>query len=168
MPTSSPLTVRLPNALQNSAAPVAFLGLTLLAALVMQHVFGWAPCPLCIVQRLTAIGLALALGVYAAASSSTAKDYALTAGSLITGAGLLAAGSHLYLLYAPSAGSCGPGLALAVSRLVEALPGADWLLAGAGACEDTRYAVLGLPLAAWSAGAHVFALGLALWQRAKQ
>lgn len=162
--STKPLSSLLTRAFQHPVAPATALGLALAAALALQHVFGWAPCPLCIVQRLTAIALALILVGYALAPQNS-KDYLLAAGALVTGAGLLSAGAHLTLLYAPTDGTCGPGLALAVSRLVDAIPGTAWLLEGAGACADTRYAVFGIPLAAWSALAHVGALSLAIWQR---
>lgn len=166
MQTESP-TSRLVRVFQHPAAPASALTLTLLAALVLQHLLGWAPCPLCILQRLTAVALAIVLAVFALCPPKH-KDYLLALGALVTGAALLSAGAHLVLIYGPADGTCGPGLALAVSRLAEAIPGSAWLLEGAGVCADTRYAIFGVPLAAWSALAHVGALGLALWQRSSK
>lgn len=147
--------------LRAPAAPALALGAALLGALLLQHLLGWQPCPLCILQRLSAIALFLGLLAYAF-TSGLARSIALGVSGLACGAGLVFAGLQLWLLYTPATETCGPGLALTISQLVDSLPGSAWLLEGAGACEDARYNILGLPLAAWSAAAHVFALGWAV------
>lgn len=145
--------------------PCVFMLLVLLGALTLQHVFGWLPCPLCILQRLSSIGMLGCLVASAFVSGRRASLAALFLASAFAAAGLVAGGAHLWLLAQPASGSCGPGLARFVGQLVDALPGSDWLLEGAGACEDARYQVLGLPLPAWSMAAHAFAgaLGWASW-----
>lgn len=154
--------------LASRAGPAALLLAALASALALQHTLGWAPCPLCIIQRITALALLVALMGYATTSNETWQDVWLAVGGLATGFALLAAGAHLYLIFSPQEATCGPGLAMAVTRLVEALPGSEWLLEGSGACGDTRYSIFGIPLPAWSGLAHVTAFGLALSQRLRQ
>jgi len=128
----------------------------MLAALALQHILGWQPCSLCILQRITVGALTLSLVVWALADGA-ARQCAIVAAGLATGAGLFFAGAQLWLLANPSDGSCGPGLALTMARLADAIPGSAWLLEGAGACDDARYLVLGLPLALWSGAVHLLA-----------
>jgi len=144
------------QALSRPLAPAVFLLSALLAALALQHVHGWQPCPLCILQRLSAIGLIVAIGGWALAPANhPVRTAALGVAALFCGAGAAVGGGQLWVLAFPSAGACGPGLALYAQQLVEALPGSAWLLDGSGACDDARYSLLGLPLAAWSVLAHV-------------
>lgn len=149
----------------SSWTPAAVLALGLVSALVLQHAFGWLPCPLCIIQRLSAIALFAALmGFGATRPGSWARRVSVAVAALAMLAGLAGAGAHLWLLFGPQTQSCGPGIALFVAQLVDALPGSEWLLEGAGFCEDARYQVLGVPLPAWSGALHVVAFGLMAWQ----
>ncbi len=141
------------------AAPL-FMLVVLLGALALQHLLGWLPCPLCILQRLSGIGLLLALSLAALPLPRNGANAVRLLACLFGAAGLVAGGSHLWLLAQPASGSCGPGLARLVGHLVDALPGSQWLLEGAGACEDVRYQILWIPLPAWSMGAHAAALGM--------
>lgn len=136
--------------------PAIFVAAGILSALVLQHGLGWVPCPLCILQRLSSIGLLVSLvALTQTKKGSVSRAVVLGAASLITAAGLAAAGSHLMLLAAPEASSCGPGLALFVAQLVDRIPGSAWLLDGSGPCEEARYALLGIPLPALSALLHI-------------
>lgn len=152
----------LQSSLWNSRfTPSIALAMALVAALSLQHVFGWLPCPLCIVQRVTAIGMLAALVAFGWARTDLARTGLIALAALAAGVGVLAGGAHLYLIYGPQSETCGPGLALTVAQLVDAIPGSQWLLEGAGACGDTRYAIFGLPLPGWSVLAHVIPLALA-------
>lgn len=152
--------------LNHRLLPAGVMLASLLGALLLQHLLSWLPCPLCIIQRLSAIALfVLLLGWGLTPKASRAKPVWLMGAGLTTAAGLAAAGAHLWILWQPDTGSCAPGLARWVGQLVDSMPGSEWLLEGAGACEDARYALLGLPLPAWSAMAHVAALTCALVQR---
>lgn len=153
--------------LTNNYLPALYLALTLVGALVLQHIFGWVPCPLCVLQRLTAIGLLVSL-LFLARASGRGADAALVFATLFTGAGLATGGVQLHMVLQPSAESCSPGLGQALANFVEALPGTAWLLEGAGSCGDTAYSFFGIPLAAWSMLAHGTALGLAYWQLEKR
>jgi protein dithiol:quinone oxidoreductase len=131
---------------------------SLVSALVLQHSFGWVPCPLCILQRLALIGLVLAL-LGQGVTSRFAGLWQLLV-RLFALAGASASISHLWVLANPSKGSCGPGVARLANQLMDLVPGSEWLLEGAGACEDARYAIAGIPLPGLSLGLYC---GLALW-----
>lgn len=130
----------------------------LLAALMLQHVMGWLPCPLCILQRLSLIGLMISLLVWA--PKHPTRKYGMLAVLVFCAAGVAGAAAQLHLLMAPQSTTCGPGLALTLNQIVEALPAGAWLLEGAGACDEARYSILGLPLPLYSAVAHI---GLGGW-----
>ena len=153
--------------LANRASPSVLVAAGLVAAMLLQHLVGWAPCPLCIIQRLTSIALLLSLVVFA---RSRVGGRVRVATVVVAGAaalaGLTAAASHLFILYGPQTGACGPGVARFVGHLVDALPYSEWLLEGAGACEDTRYQLLGLPLPGWAGLLQLagFSWAFALWK----
>jgi disulfide bond formation protein DsbB len=155
------MSTRILSLFDSAAGPAAALALSMLGALALQHILGWPPCPLCILQRLTATALLLSLGA-AAFTRGNVRQAAIVTAGLATGAGLFFAGAQLWLLANPTAGSCGPGLALTMSQLAEAIPGSAWLLEGAGACDDARHVVLGLPLAFWSGAVHLLAFSWAV------
>ena len=152
---------------ENKFLPAAFLAAALVAALALQHVFGWTPCPLCIVQRLTAVGLLLSL-IALAFVPPRGIDYVILVAALLSGAGIATGGLQLYMVLQPAAETCGPGLAMTISNLVDMIPGSAWFLEGAGSCSEARYAVLGLPLPLLSACTHAMALGLAVFQLGKR
>lgn len=145
-------------------APAALVFLAMAAALSLQHMLGWVPCPLCIIQRLTAIGLMLALVGWALTSSARSQKVALGAGLLICLLGLAAGTAHLWVLAHPTGGACAPGIGRLVGQLMDYIPGSAWLLEGAGSCETVDYQVAGIPLPALSMLAHVlpFAAAVAL------
>ncbi len=138
----------------------------LASAVFLQHELGWLPCALCSLQRVAfVIVLAGALaGAFGSRTLTVAGRAVASFGAL---AGLVFAGQHLWLLWGPPATTCGDGLRHFVDRMVEALPGSDWLLAGVVPCDDASNLLLGLPLAAWAAGLFVVTLG-ALWQRPRR
>lgn len=152
-----------------SFAPAALLACAVGGALALQHLLGWLPCPLCIVQRLTALFLLVALiGFGLTQPRSHARHACLGLAGIAAVAGAVAAGAHLWLLIQPQTGACGPGLARWVGHLVDAIPGSQWLLEGAGVCEDARYVLAGIPLPAWSGAAHLASAGLAAAVALKQ
>lgn len=141
--------------------PPVFVLIAVTSALLLQHALGWLPCPLCILQRLTAIGLMVSL-IVAAGPGRPHEKLALAAAGVFSLLGLLAGGAHLQLLAEPSIGACGPGLSRYVSNLMDYIPGSTWLLEGAGACDDARYQILGIPLPAYSMAVHLLAFALAV------
>ena len=135
------------------------VGAGIAGALGLQHLLGWVPCALCIVQRLTSISLLIGLTLFAvSAKGSALRALAWVISALAVAAGLTAAGAHLTLIWSPEPVTCGPGIALYVGQLVDAIPGSAWLLEGSGPCEEARYQLLGVPLPAWSGLMHVAGL----------
>lgn len=139
-----------------SVAVVA-LGL-IAAALFMQHVVGLNPCPLCILQRIAYLFLALASGLAAwRASRSSTLGFGVAALLFaLVGAGIAA--WHVRIRSLPELQSCGPGLGAMLENfpLTQVLPR---ILRGSGDCADAAAALFGVSLPAWSlAGFLVLAL----------
>lgn len=121
-----------------------------ITAVVLQHLLGWEPCPLCILQRLALVGLGLFALVAALTDrhSKTATSARLLASTAAAG-GAYAAYTQLTMLWGPTQLSCGAGLRMFLLRMSEHLPALDWLLDGPADCASDANRVLGLPLAFW-------------------
>lgn len=143
-------------------APATLVFLSMVAALALQHALGWVPCPLCILQRLSAIGLMLSLAAWALAKDSRSQKIGLGVGLLMCLLGLAAGTAHLWVLAHPTGGACAPGISRLVGQLMDYIPGSAWLLEGAGSCETADYKVAGVPLPALSMLAHVVPFLVAL------
>jgi protein dithiol:quinone oxidoreductase len=117
--------------------------------LILQHVVGLEPCPLCIFQRIAYFMLgAFALAAAAAAPRRFARALAalmLTAG--LIGAGI--AGWHVWLQLNPESLSCGPGLSVMLENfpLSQVLPR---VFKGSGDCSQAGWTLFGLSIAGWS------------------
>jgi disulfide bond formation protein DsbB len=117
--------------------------------LVLQHVVGLAPCPLCIFQR---IAYAL-VGLFALAAAAIGpRTWARAAAvpmllAALAGAGI--AGWHVWLQLNPESLSCGPGLSVMLDNfpLTQVLPR---VFKGSGDCADAGWTLLGLSIAGWS------------------
>lgn len=129
------------------------------AALVSQHLFGYEPCPWCIVQRLAYLGAgAFALLSLFVSQSATGARLLLVL-SAIAAAGGLAGGLYQHLVAAP-AGSCALTAAdrfLMATGLDEALPG---LFKATAACDEANRAMFGVPYSLWSVALAILLLGL--------
>ena len=146
-------------------APLA-LTFSIVVALALQHLLGWLPCPLCVLQRLTSLALLIPLLARLGLTPGSSKDnVALAVCALFALAGAGASVAHLWVLGHPSDEACSPGLARMAMHLVDAIPGSEWLLEGSGACEDARYKLFGLPLPAWSLLSQTGSFALALLSR---
>jgi disulfide bond formation protein DsbB len=142
--------------LSSPALPALVVGAGMIGALSLQHLLGWVPCALCIVQRLTSIGLLVGLSLFAmSAKGSWLRIVAWGLSALAAIGGVVAAGAHLSLIWSSEPVTCGPGVALYVAQLVDLIPGSAWLLEGSGPCEEARYQLLGLPLPVWSGLLHL-------------
>ena len=119
------------------------------ASFFVQHVVGIEPCPLCIIQRFTYLGL---IPVFAAAvlagEGSALQRRLLWLAALGTLLGLAVAGyqTQLQMFPAPTAEGCSASLSymLDTMSVTEVL---GKLLQAKGDCADTSFKVLGLTLA---------------------
>ena len=119
------------------------------ASFFVQHVVGIEPCPLCIIQRFTYVGL---IPVFAAAAfageGSALQRRLLWLAALGTLLGLAVAGyqTKLQMFPAPTAEGCSASLSymLDTMSVTEVL---GKLLQAKGDCADTSFKVLGLTLA---------------------
>jgi len=132
-------------------AGFALIGVALLAeALILQHLKGVAPCPLCVMQRtgfLLIVLIALAGAVHQPRSLGAA-GYSGTV-ALVALAGMAVAIRHVWVLYHPKFG-CGIDV---LEQFVNDLPTAKllpWLLHSSGECTAPHEPIFGLQLPEWS------------------
>lgn len=138
-------------ALQKAPAIVISAGVALIAALVLQHLFAWEPCPLCILQRLAVIGVLAGSGLaWVIGGEGSGRKGALVVTGAFTLSGILACLAHLWVLWGPASQSCGPSLKQWVGAMVEALPGSGWLFSATADCALASDTLLGLPLPCWA------------------
>ena len=121
-------------------------------ALYLQHFQGQDPCPLCIVQRVTYIGLAAVFLV--AALHGPGRIGAVVYGALlfiVATIGAAIASRHVWLQYLPKdrVPECGPGLDY-ILRKYSFLRALEKVLAGSGECAEAGWRFLGLTIAGWS------------------
>lgn len=136
-------------------ARVAYLAIAIVAfgligvGLVLQHVVGLNPCPLCIFQRFAYVAVGLfGLAAAAAAPRPVARALALLMLlAAVVGAGI--AGWHVWLQMNPESLSCGPGLETMLENfpLTQVLPR---VFRGSGDCADAGWSLFGLSIAGWS------------------
>ena len=132
------------------AALIVFAcGFLLCGALIMEHAFDMAPCPLCLMQR---IWFTLA-GLVALASLIHSPRWGiyplLTILACLVGAGFAIRQLWLQSLPADQVPSCGPDMAY----MLENFPLADVLAAmtsGTGDCAEVSWRFLGLTLPGWA------------------
>lgn len=138
MPANRPLLV---------LVAIASLGL-IGVALYLQHQLGWAPCPLCVIQRYLFLLVALiALVAVFLAPGARRAGAGLGALAALSGAGV--AGWHIYTKAHPSI-SCGVDpLETALNRI----PPAEWLpflFKADGLCSTPYPPILGLDVPEWA------------------
>jgi len=139
---------------QRSMFAAAFVACLVLmgAALTMQYVLNLEPCPLCIIQRVLVIALALVALAAALQNPSTTGRRAYGVLVLVLGVlGVIVAGRHVWLqnLPADQVPECGPGLEYLLDAfpLMEAL---DIVFRGSGECADVQWVFLGLSIPGWT------------------
>ena len=131
-------------------AALAFVSFGLIGvALLLQHVVGLDPCPLCIFQRMAyfAVALFALLAAWLSQGAASRGFGVLVLASALSGAGV--AGRHVWLQMNPQSMSCGPGL----QTMLELFPLTDVLpkvFRGSGDCADASWTLLGLTIAEWS------------------
>ncbi|MCS2609111.1 disulfide bond formation protein B [Halomonas dongshanensis] len=132
---------------------VTFCVLMMAVALVLEHVVGLEPCPLCIFQRVAVISVGVIL-LIAALHNPKGKAGAGIYGvlSLIaTATGAFIAGRHVWLqtLPADQVPSCGPGL----DYMMKILPFQEvvsMVLTGSGECAEIDFTFMGFSLPVWT------------------
>jgi disulfide bond formation protein DsbB len=120
-------------------------------AVVLQQIgyqgVSFLPCPLCVLQRVGYLGIALACLL--AASVSTFRKLFHSLAILAAGYGAAVAGHHVWLLSHPSE-SCGiDPLEIWINQfqIVQNLP---WLFKADGLCSAKLPAIIGLQVPEWS------------------
>ncbi len=121
-------------------------------ALYAQYQLLLEPCPLCVFQRMSVIGMGiffLIAGIHNSPGSSS-RVYAALIG-LISAAGAVVAGRHVWLQHLPAdeVPTCGPGFNYIMDSfpLAEAL---SMIFKGSGECADIDWVFLGLSMPAWT------------------
>lgn len=134
-------------------------------ALYLQHYEQQDPCPLCILQRI--VFVALAVIFLAAALHGPGKTGSAVYSSvlfLVAGMGAAIAGRHVWLQHMPrhQVPECGPGLEYMLKKfpLSQAL---DKILKGSGECAETGWTFLGGSIAEWSLLWFIALGALAAW-----
>ena len=131
------------------------------AAIYLQHVVHLEPCPLCIVQRVLVMLLALVMVAAALHNpkGSGRRVYAALV-LLVALSGAAVAGRHVYLQNLPpdQVPECGPGM----EYILDAFPIGQALVLifrGSGECAEVQWTWLGLTIPDWTLVAFVgFAL----------
>ena len=142
----------MPSPRQLFACGAALCAILIGVALYLEHAMSLEPCPLCVIQRVIVIALALLL-VVAAVHDPEHKGRRIY-GAFIALAGLTGAavaGRHVYLQNLPPerVPECGPGLdyLLDVFPLGEALA---LIFSGSGECAEVQWSFLGLTIPGWT------------------
>jgi disulfide bond formation protein DsbB len=136
-------------------ARVAYLAIAIVSfgligvGLILQHLVGLNPCPLCIFQRFAYVAVGI-FGLSAAAAAPRPAARALALLMLLAalvGAGI--AGWHVWLQMNPESLSCGPGLETMLENfpLTQVLPR---VFRGSGDCADAGWTLFGISIAGWS------------------
>jgi disulfide bond formation protein DsbB len=137
-------------------------------ALYAQHVLGYEPCPLCILQRVAviALGVLFLLAWFHGPARAGARVYAALLALAALGGALLA-WRHLWIIAQPpgTVAECGASL----DYMLEVLPLHEVMakvLSGSGECAKVDWRFLGLTMPAWVL-ISVVALGaLGVWTNA--
>lgn len=135
-------------------------------ALYLQHQMGWAPCPLCVIQRYLFVLLALVCIITALLPASAARvGSGVAALTALSGAGV--AGWHVWVKANPTV-SCGiDPLETALNRI----PPAEWfpfLFKADGLCATPYPPILGLDTPQWSLLWFVVFASLLIWATARR
>lgn len=134
----------------------------------LEHILGLEPCPLCMMQRVVFVALAVVFFIAALVNPGPGKGRVVfsTFSVVIAGAGMALAGRQLYLqsLTAEEAGnlSCGMGLEF----MLDAFPFWEVVrmsLMGTGDCAEIQWVFLGLTIPGWTFVAFGGFAILSLW-----
>lgn len=121
-------------------------------ALYAQHRMFLDPCPLCILQRVAFMVMAVGfLGGLLLGPGGVGRWATMVSGVLGAAAGVTVAGRHVWLqgLPADQVPACGPGL----NYMLEAFPLADVMrkvFQGSGECAKIDWSFLGISMPGWT------------------
>ncbi len=138
----------------------------IIAFFFFQKYLGLLPCPLCVTQRIFAIGFGVIALIAALHNPAPHKQriystfIALTAAA---GAGVSIRQLYLQSLPADQVPACGPTL----PYLMEYFPFGDVLRAmflGEGSCAEIKWQLLGVSIPGWTLVAFVLVIAVCIWQ----
>jgi len=128
---------------------VLISGALLFGALIMEHAFGMAPCPLCLMQRIWFF----VAGAFAFTSLLHSPRWGIYPVCSIVaaciGGGFSIRQLYLQSLPADQVPACGPDMAY----MLDAFPLSEVLIAmtrGTGDCAEVSWSLLGLSIPAWA------------------
>jgi disulfide bond formation protein DsbB len=150
-------------------AAISLVCVVLLAcSLVLQHIIGLEPCPMCIVQRYAMILVAVTAGVAAIFKGRIATITGSFFVLLFAGFGAFTAGRQSWIQwYPPEIASCGRDFYGMIEHfpLQRAIP---MIFKGSGDCTKIDWTFLGLSIANWTFLWFVFFSLVALMLIARQ
>lgn len=133
--------------------------------LYLEHVLGQEPCPLCVLQRIAYVVVAvvaLAAAIHGPGKTMNTAYSSLIALAALVGAGI--AGRQVWLQHLPpdQIPECGPGYdyLMEVFPLDEAL---GMIFTGSGECAEVDWTFLGLSIAEWSLIMFILIILVASW-----
>jgi disulfide bond formation protein DsbB len=152
---------------------LSFLSLGLVAfAVVLQKVgyqgVSFLPCPLCVLQRLGYLGVALSCLLAAGIPQWRKLFHGLAI--LAAGYGVAVAGHHVWLLSHPSE-SCGIDPLETWINQFQLANGLPWLFKADGLCSAKLPAILGLQVPEWSLlwfGVMLLSLAITFFNKTRQ
>lgn len=122
----------------------------LLFGLYLQHAVGLEPCPMCIVQRYTLVGVALLAAGLATTRGARAHRWGALLLAVLAGFGAVTAARQSWLQwFPPEVYSCGRDF----YGMIESFPlsrAIPMIFKGGGDCTQIDWAFLGLSIANWS------------------
>ena len=139
-------------------------------ALYSQHQLLLDPCPLCVLQRLSVIGLGLVFLIAGLHNPSAAGRYVYAALTAVAASfGAIVAGRHVWLQFLPEdqVPACGPGL----DYMWENFPLADvinMVFKGSGECANVDWTLLGLSMPMWVLIAVLGLGGVGVWNNLRK
>lgn len=119
------------------------------ASLYFEWGLGLQPCPLCIMQRVTAFLLLFVFFCWCWVNASRAHRICFYAALFFAVAGIYFSGRQLYITAFPHTLACGPDL----NTLINYFPWQHTLHAlfyGSGDCGEVTWRFLNMPMALWS------------------
>jgi protein dithiol:quinone oxidoreductase len=119
-------------------------------AIVLTSFYQVAACPLCIVQRMLYLAIALAFFVGLLASNYIVRTLAALSVTAFSAVGAAIAGYQIYLQHHPFAATCGDGTAWWERIVEQAGQTLPILFKANGLCSENTWSLWGLSIVEWS------------------